>query len=198
LGDNLFKTWDAQVRSAYLLGIPAREINRSVLGSIKDLEPGQMQALRRSLEVNTKTMIAEMATEARNETYAKNSSLFSGYRYCGVLDDRQCLICGSVDQVVYKTLEEVPHLPQHRQCRCVAIPEVKGLEGFDEDDERASMDGPVYAGTSYSDWLSKQDAETQLDILGPSRYKMYQSGVKIDSFVEDGRILTLKELEKKL
>jgi hypothetical protein len=100
-----------------------------------------------------------------------------------------------MDQVVYKTLEEAPHLPQHRLCRCLVTPEVKGLEGFDEDDQRASMDGPVPASTSYSDWLAKQDAETQQDILGKSRFELYQAGTPITKFVDNGHILTLKELE---
>jgi hypothetical protein len=142
-------------------------------------------------------MIAEMSTVARNETYRANESLFSGYRYIGVLDDRQCLVCGSMDQTVFKTLEEMPHLPQHRGCRCVAIPEVKGLEGFDDDDERASMDGPVPASTSYADWLAKQDPEVQRDILGPTRYSLYKEGMPITSFVSNGEKLNLHQLVEK-
>jgi SPP1 gp7 family putative phage head morphogenesis protein len=195
LSENFYKTWSSNIRMGYINGLTAQQINRQVLGSLNDLEPGEMKTIRKSLTMNTRTMIAEMSTMARNETYRQNESLFSGYRYIGVLDDRQCLICGSLDQTVFKTLDEMPHLPQHRNCRCIAIPEIKGMEGFDDDDMRASVDGEVPAKMNYSDWLEKQDAETQKDILGVSRYEMYKNGTKIKAFVSDGRLLTLKELE---
>jgi len=194
LSEDFYKTWSSNCRAGYLNGLTVQQINKQILGSLNDLEQGEMKKIRKSLTMNTRTMIAEMSTMARNETYRQNESLFSGYRYIGVLDDRQCLICGSLDQVVYKTLNEMPHLPQHRNCRCVATPEVRGLEGFDDDDERAAQGGPVSAKMSYTDWFEKQDADTQKDILGASRYEMYKNGTEITAFVSDGRMLTLKEL----
>ncbi len=50
LSGDLFKTWDANVRAGYLAGLTAKQINRTVLGSVNGLEPGQMQGLRRSLK----------------------------------------------------------------------------------------------------------------------------------------------------
>lgn len=196
MSENFYKTWSSNIKAGYAIGLTAQQINRQVLGSLDDLEPGEMKTIRKSLAMNTRTMIAEMSTMARNETYRQNESLFSGYRYIGVLDDRQCVLCGSMDQRVFKTLDEMPHLPQHRGCRCLALPEVKGMEGYDEDDTRAAMDGPEKASMSYADWLAKQDADIQKDILGKSRYELYKNGLPITAFVSDGRILTLKELEK--
>jgi len=72
------------------------------------------------------------------------------------------------------------------------------MEGYDPDDTRAAMDGPEKASTSYADWLAKQDAETQKDILGAARYELYKGGLPITHFVDNGRILTLKELENNL
>ena len=195
LGGSFYETWDRNVRAGYMNGLTVQQINKQVMGSVTDLEPGEMKDLRKSLKMNTRTMVASMATMARNETYKANSKLFSGYRYVGVLDDRQCLICGSLDQTVFETLEDVPELPAHRQCRCVAIPEVKGMEGFDDDDERASMDGPVSAKMSYSDWLAGQDDGTQKDILGAGRYDLYKNGMPITKFVDNGSMIPLKDLE---
>ena len=195
LGDNLFKTWDSNVRAGYLAGLTAQQINRAVLGSVKDMEPGQMQGLRRSLEMNTRTMVASMAEEARDATYKANSKLFSGYRYVGTLDDRTCLVCGEMDGKVFETLEEAPELPQHPNCRCLLLPEIKGMEGFDEDDERASADGPVSANMSYSDWLKTQSDDVVRDILRPTRFAMYKDGTEISAFVVDGRALAIKDME---
>jgi cob(I)alamin adenosyltransferase len=69
LSDNLYKAWDTSVRAGYLTGQTAQQINRNVLGSIKDMDPGQMQGLRQSLERNTRTMITSLCETARNETY---------------------------------------------------------------------------------------------------------------------------------
>jgi len=197
LSKYFYDTWSINIRAGWINGLTAAQINRNVLGSMDNinLDAKEMKKLRNSLKMNTKTMIAEMATTARHETYKANSSLFSGYRYIGVLDDRQCLICGSMDQRVFKTLDDMPHLPQHRACRCLALCEVKGLEGYDDDDTRASQDGAVPASMSYSDWLEKQGAETQKDILGKSRYEMYKNGLPITKFIDNGKMIKLKDLE---
>ena len=156
--DNLFKTWDINVRSGYLAGLTARQINQAVLGSIKDADPGQMQALRKSLEMNTRTMVTSLAETARIETYAKNSSLFSGYRYVATLDSGTCKECGMLDGKIFEGSEppKKPPLPQHPNCRCLWLPEIKGMEGFDDDDTRASMDGQVPVNMNYEEWLKTQ------------------------------------------
>lgn len=136
-----------------------------------------------------------MAEEARDATYKENSRLFSGYRYVGTLDSRTCLVCGELDGKVFKTLEEAPELPAHHNCRCLYLPEIKGLEGFDEDDERASADGPVPANMSYGDWLKTQTDDVVRDILGPTRFAMYKGGAEVSAFVTDGRTLSIKQLE---
>jgi len=200
LGDNVFKTWDANVRAGYLAGLTAQQINRAVLGSVKDMEPGQMKDLRNSLEMNTKTMVAHLAEKARDETYRKNSSLFSGFRYVGTLDSRCCLECSVLDGKFFEGSEvpTEPEMPQHPRCRCLWLPVIKGMEDeFDEDDERASVDGPVPASWTYQDWLKTQDDKTILDILGPTRYGLYKEGMPITSFVADGSVLSLKKMIEK-
>jgi hypothetical protein len=116
LSDNLYKTWDTAVRAGYLTGMTAREINRQVLGSVKDMEPGQMQGLRNSLNANTITMISSMAETARDAVYKENESLFDGYKYLATLDTRTCLVCAADDGKIFKSLDEAPKLPSHHNC----------------------------------------------------------------------------------
>jgi SPP1 gp7 family putative phage head morphogenesis protein len=195
LSDSLYKVWDTNVRAGYLAGLTAREINRAVLGSLNDMEPGQLQGLRRSLERNTRTMVSSLAETARDAAYKENESLFDGYRYVGTLDTRTCASCFSVEGTIFQRLEDGPKLPQHYSCRCLYVPYIKGFE--DIPGERAAMDGPVPEKWTYKDWFEQLDPAVQEDILGPGRYKLYQDGMAITSFVQDGRILTLEQLRKK-
>jgi SPP1 gp7 family putative phage head morphogenesis protein len=197
LSDNLFKVWDTNVRGGYLAGLTAQHINRAVLGSVQNNDPGQMQALRKSLETNTRTMIAHLTETARDSVYKANSGLFSRYRYVGTLDSRTCLVCGELDGKVFETLEDAPQLPAHHNCRCLYLPEIKGMEGFDDDDTRASVDGPVKAGMTYEEWLKTQPDDVVSDILGPTRFALYKSGMPVTSFVASGETLTLKQLAEK-
>jgi hypothetical protein len=63
---------------------------------------------------------------------------------------------------------------------------------------RASMDGQVPANLTYYDWLGRQSAAVQKDVLGPTRYDMWKNGgVTPDRFVNDkGKMLTLNELRR--
>jgi hypothetical protein len=156
-----------------------------------------MQALRNSLEMNTRTQISYMGNEARKAVYKANESIFNGYRRIETLDSRTCVVCGLADQKIYKTLDEAPTLPEHPNCRGLYLPVIKGMEEWRDDDERASVDGPVPAKTTWQDWLSKQSPEVQKSILGPTRFAAYKSGMKVSSFVSDGKTLNLRQLMEK-
>jgi hypothetical protein len=100
-----------------------------------------------------------------------------------------------LDGKVFKEIEDAPKLPQHPNCRCLLVPLVKGMEEDDEDDTRASEDGPVPAKMTFTDWLKTQPDEFARDILGPVRFSMYKDGTDLSGFVAGNRILTLKQLE---
>jgi hypothetical protein len=69
------------------------------------------------------------------------------------------------------------------------------MEEDDEDDTRASEDGPVPAKMTFTDWLKTQPDEFARDILGPVRFSMYKDGMELSGFVAGGKMLTLKQLE---
>ena len=60
------------------------------------------------------------------------------------------------------------------------------------------MNGYVDADITFDDWLKDQSAETQKEVLGATRYKLFQEGVKINQFVDNGRVLTIDELYESL
>lgn len=64
---------------------------------------------------------------------------------------------------------------------------------------RASMDGQVAAETTYADWMKKQSAARQDEVLGPTRGRLMREGKLSldDMYSARGKPLTLDELRKK-
>jgi hypothetical protein len=193
--DNFFKQWDISTRIGYLMGEPVVSIARRILGSVKLNDPGQIKSLRNSLLRNTKTMISSLSATARNSVYREHLDIFNGFVWCATLDLRCCLRCGTLDGTKFTRIEDAPHIPIHPQDRCLLIPYIKGFE--DISGERASMSGPVSDKITWEEWISDQPAEFQKEAMGKSRFEMFKAGTSINSFLSDGRILTLGQLRKK-
>lgn len=90
-------------------------------------------------------------------------------------------------------------------CRSVSVPVTKSWKelGIDADEmpagQRASMDGAVPADTTYAEWIKRQPAARQDEILGPERAKLLRSGkVTFERFYDNGRWLTLEQLRKRV
>ena len=197
ISSELYSQWDMSVRAGYLAGDTAQVINRRVLGSIADLklQPGTMEKLRTALDANTRTTLSHYAEQTRNAIYRANEDIFLGYKYLATLDWHTCIICAADDGRIFPSLDVAPQLPRHYRDRCLYVPLIRGIDN--EEGERASVDGPVAAKLSFSDWMKDQPVEKQKDLLGPSRYKLYAEGKPLEGFVVDGRTLTLKELAEK-
>lgn len=61
------------------------------------------------------------------------------------------------------------------------------------------MDGVVPAETTYGDWIKRQPAARQDQVLGPERGKLIrEGGLKLpDLYAPNGRYLTLDELRER-
>lgn len=197
----LFNTWDASVRTGYLTGQTTQQIVRNVMGAPtqagKLVDKGTMNSLRNSVYANTRTALQSFANATMERVYEANDDLFGSvapdgveykYEYLATLDNRTCLVCAEAAHL-YKELKDVPNIPQHRGCRCNVIPYFN-IEG----DTRSSKNGQVRADITFDEWLRDQDEKTQRDILGATRFKMFQDGAKINQFVDNGKVLTLPEL----
>lgn len=196
-----YNTWDNALRTGYLTGQPTDKIVRNVLGSLssqaKVAQVGGIHKLRESLERNTRTYLMSMMNETRERMYKANEDLFFGFQWLATLDRATCLLCGSLDNKVFTNLKDFESPPLHYNCRCVVIPLIKDFEEFVEDETRASMGGEVSAKLDYNSWLQGLDSDTQLEILGKTRYNMFKSsGQDIRQFVQDNRILSIKELNE--
>lgn len=94
-----------------------------------------------------------------------------------------------------------PRPPEHTGCRCTTIPIIKSWQELGIDLEempestRASMNGQVPESLRYGDWLRKQGAGFQDEVLGKGRAELFRGGLPIDRFTDRaGNELTLKQL----
>lgn len=201
IDSQFYNTWDASLRTGYLLGTSTQKIVHDVIGELskngKVQQFGSIETLKNSIKRNARTFLQSMANETREEVFRQNEELFSGYKYLATLDKRTCLVCGKLDGLVKNKIEDFGvTIPIHYNCRCVIIPIVKGFE--DMDDTRASKGGPVNSKLTYEEWFESQSEENKKYILGKSRFELYEKGKKFTSFVSDNRIIKLEELKSKL
>lgn len=200
--NGLYNAWDVSVRTGYLLGQTTNEIVRNVLGGVSQIDKlkkdGTIKSLRNSIYSNTRTVLQSLANETRTMIFEENEKYFSDdenrYEYLATLDNRTCLVCGSLDGSLFKNIRDVKYqLPKHRGCRCIVLPYFE-IEG----DKKSSKNGYVDSKVTFNDWLKEQDKETQLDVLGRTRFELFKNGEDIGQFVDNGKVLKLSDLEKSL
>lgn len=109
--------------------------------------------------------------------------------------------CASLDQKVIG-LDE-PASPFHWGCRSTMVPVLKAeyardIPGSTRPSKGADGVEPVNSKTSYPEWLARQPASFQKDVLGRTRYELFSKGkLDIDKFVDNGRTLTLDQLRER-
>jgi hypothetical protein len=161
--------------------------------------------------------------EAHLDVFEANSDIINGVQWVSTLDNRTTPLCRALDGKEWSIPGyepkghdmPFPGTTPHWNCRSVVIPVTKTWEelakeaGGDSDfakkldgipnKERASMGGPVAAGTTYESWFAEQDRERQLEILGPGRMGMYERGTLgfSDMVNMAGKPMTLGELQEK-
>lgn len=217
---NLKQTTWRTVLDGITSGQTNAELVRSLRGSAAArLKDGALQPRRRGLEALVRTSTNHATNQGRQAVWEANSDLLRGVRWVSTLDTRTTPICqerdGKVGPVV-DSLEWTPpggasrlsppfaRPPAHVNCRSTTVAITKSWRelGFDVDDlspsTRASMNGKVPAKTTYFEWLGRQSASAQKDVLGPSRYKLWKKGgITPDRFQNDaGRLFTLDELRR--
>lgn len=206
------------VRAGYVEGQTTADIIRKIRGT-KALryEDGILARPRRELATVVQTALSHTAQTARSASYAANADLIKALRWVSTLDSRTSPMCRVRDGLVYTAT--APHKPVghkvpwgagpgrlHFNCRSVSVPVLKSWKELGIDAEelpagtRASMDGTVPADLTYRQWLSRQSAERQDEILGPERGKLLRAGkVTVEQFTDDkGNWLSLDQLRAKI
>lgn len=167
----------------------------------KRIESGAIK-YKQQLQAVTLTLTNHVATQTRLDTYKANSDIVEGWRWVSTLDSRTTKLCQAMDQVI-QPFDATLKPPAHYRCRSTLVPVIKPQYALDVEFKRPAVgaDGiqQVSAKTSYQDWLKRQPASFQKDVLGTTRAKLFKDGkLTLDQFIDDeGNTLTLKELKQK-
>ena len=216
LGDARAKVIRDQIRIGFVEQQTTQQIVQRLRGTkARGYADGFMEAPRRNVEAIVRTAISHTAGFTRDRFYDANTDLIKAVQWVSTLDTRTSEPCRIRDNLRYGPVDHrpighaVPWLGGpgrlHWNCRSSSVPITKSWRelGLNIDDfsptTRASMDGQVAADMSYADWIKKQPASRQDQILGADRGKLLRDGgLTLDKFYNDkGVYLTLDELRKR-
>lgn len=206
------------IAQGFVEGKTAEQIIRELRGTrAKGYEDGLIQKDRRDVEAVVRTAIGHTAGVAQDNVMSANTDFLKALQWSATLDLRTSSMCRIRDRLLYTpgTHQPIGHkVPWlagpgrlHWRCRSGQVPVIKSHKdlGIDIPEievggrTRASMDGQLAADTSYADWIKKQSAKRQDEVLGPTRGRLLRDGKleMADLYSARGELLTLDDLRKR-
>jgi len=143
----------------------------------------QLGINRNGAEAMARTVLAHYANSAANDSLQLLG--VDKFIWVSTLDSRTTDICKSLDGQVFRfDNPRAPRVPRHVRCRS----SIAAYLGEEIDGERTSngAEGKVLvpAGMNYEQWLRKQPKSFAREILGPTRYKIWNSGEPVTKFTD--------------
>ncbi len=210
-----------QVRQAIAQGFVESKTTDQIIRELrgtraKGYADGLLEVSRRDAEAVTRTALGHMAGVAQDRTAEANADIIKAVKWSSTLDIRTSEGCRIRDGKLYEPSSHKPighTIPWlggpgrlHWRCRSAQALVLKSYKelGIDAPEvtingkTRASLDGQVPAETSYGDWLKKQSAARQVEVLGETRAKLLRDGnLPMERmYSQKGQFLNLSELRK--
>jgi SPP1 gp7 family putative phage head morphogenesis protein len=184
-----------QIRNTLVYGLAQGDDIATVARRVRQVMGNQQYQAERIV----RTEYVRAATQAALLTYQRNAGLLRGIQWVATLDNRTCLQCAALDGRIFTDLREATLPPVHIQCRCVIIPILGNARQLGllqaNPTTRASFSGQVPATLTYPEWFDQQDQSFQRDVLGPTRFRLFQSGqMNLRQFVTPSGIKPVSDL----
>lgn len=205
--EQLKRSFEDQMRQGIILGDTNDQLVRRVRGTQAfGFTNGIMNTTRRNAEALVRSSVQSVANRARFESMDVFKERFSSYKHVSTLDSKtseRCIVrdgkrwnAETKEGIGHKIPFAVP--PLHWNCRSLLVPELKGTR-LPEDADRASIDGPVPANTSFTDFLERKGKAFQDEVLGKGKAELWRDGkIKLTQLLDQqGNPLTLQELKRK-
>jgi SPP1 gp7 family putative phage head morphogenesis protein len=185
------------IQRAYVQRWTTQQVIQGFKGTVaRKLKDGLVAKLKRAAAATVDTVVQFGMSASRIKVMQKYMDWTLGYTWVSILDGRTSKICRSLSGRVYK-YGAGPVPPMHYRCRSHIEPI------FKKSALRDTASGVVSAGETYYEWLARQSASFQDDVLGSSWAKVFRKGgLSADEFaakVLNRRYqpLTLDELKAK-
>lgn len=182
------------IRDGHLAG----ETSQAVTNKVAEMAPLH-KAQAGSL---TRTIVNRVSSVARDNVFIANADILDGVEWVSTLDNRTSLTCAGLDGKVFP-VDSGPRPPAHWGCRSTVIgvvkPEYDALKG---DGNRPSVGAngaaQVSGSTTYGQWLKRQPAAFQDEVLGKTKAALFRrGGLSIDAFTDRlGQPYTLERLKQ--
>ena len=175
--DKLRNIYSSEITQGYVTGVPFKELKEDY-----DI---RLNSFDRGLEADSETLGSSLGEQYERIVFTKNKDAIKKYMWTSILDTSTCVVCGMLDGQVFEDITKAPMYPQHDRCRCtlILLPEEANEEDFKE---------------TYSQWFERQPKDKKYEILGKKRFELYEQGMKIKQFVNNGKITPLKDLKTDL
>jgi SPP1 gp7 family putative phage head morphogenesis protein len=188
----IFNTRSASIRRVVQNGFVSGQTTGQMLTAVKQA----MDTARRNLETLARSAVTHVTEYTAAAFYALNNDIVKQLVWLSVLDSRTSPPCIARSGKRYSA--DAEHRPighsypwgagpgrLHYNCRSTFAPLVAGEKPPNPD--------------RYADWLKRQTAATQDEVLGPTRGVLYRAGkVPVEGFVNNkGRMLNLEQLRAK-
>jgi SPP1 gp7 family putative phage head morphogenesis protein len=190
IASHIVNEWDA--------GKTVNQIAQEIKGTkALNYTDGVAQVSRNNAKTFVKTSVKEMETSAQTALWEENPSIVKAYEWVSVLDGRTSQICISRDGKVYPVDSGIKP-PAHPNCRSSITP-VFNNKAKQSESARYSISGKQPKGTTYREFLQRQPAHFQKDVLGKTKYEAFKKDPNvIDKFVSpSGQIYTIEQLKEK-
>ena len=193
-----------QIQTAFFEGYTLPDLVKSLKGSPQmGLADGAFGNIERKLKLTIRTSISHLASSARDKVYQENSNVVTGVEWVATLDTKTSPVCRGLDGQIFP-VDSGQRPPAHPNCRSTTIPVINpdlllnpdstGIRPAKGADGRETVSGKE----TYDSWLRKQPDDFQADVMGEKKAKLFRDGeLKMDKFVDDGRELSLVQLQER-
>jgi SPP1 gp7 family putative phage head morphogenesis protein len=181
--------WDKNATSDILTSIKGTRTNRFV--------DGLLNKTRAQIEAVVRSAHGEVIESAKEAFFSENDHLVKAVQLCAVLDEHTTAYCRSIDGDVYP-VGEGPRPPFHYNCRTTTTPVLRSWKELGIGPDKRFTGTPADKVT-YNEWLKRQRADIQDQVLGKTRAQLYRDGkVAIEKFTNNrGRFLSIPELMRR-
>ena len=203
------REWGADRRRRVDQAVRIGFVNGETINQIARRVTDQLEVSRSVARRDVRTAVTHMASFARRRVAEANPDLIRNELWVSTLDGRTSPICIGNDGKVLtdRSLNPAPgsRPPVHWNCRSVTSFVLSSWRelGFDIEDltaeTRASMNGQVPRAVRFPDFFNDQSEEFQRELLGPTKFELFQSGeFEITDFIDNsGMFFTVDELRRR-